>query len=386
MRDRIVPSRVVTAVGALALILLTTSARLMTTSAIAVTDTLPAAISDQDFWALSEELSEPNGNFQSDNLLSNEMNISTVAAALAARVKPGGVYLGVGPEQNFTYIATIKPRIVFITDVRRGNLHLQLMYKALFELSADRAEFVSRLFSKPRPAGLSTKSSASDLMNGYWDVTSSPEPVYKANLQAILDHLEKKHGFPLSADDRAGIEYVYYNFYWYGPAINYTSSTSGRGNGRGTYGDLMIATDAASGTEWTYLASEERFLILKELQAKNLIVPLVGDFAGPKALRAVGEYLKKHDAVVSAFYLSNVETYLQRNGVWPAFCANVAAMPLDEMSVFIRPNPVAMLRGGLTTSTGSRVMLGAGSPPVTVASASRGTPFGAMAQETADCK
>ena len=88
---------------------------------------------------------------------------------LVARTKPGGVYLGVGPEQNFTYIAAMKPRMVFITDIRRGNLHVQLMYKALFELSADRAEFVSRLFTKPRPAGLTAASPPPNIMSAYWD-------------------------------------------------------------------------------------------------------------------------------------------------------------------------------------------------------------------------
>ena len=104
------------------------------------------------FAGLIGQLSEPNGEFVSrsgspDNLLSNEMQVSTVGAALAGRVKPSGVYLGVGPEQNFTYIAAVRPAMAFIVDVRRGNLDLHLMYKALFELSADRIEFVSRLFS-----------------------------------------------------------------------------------------------------------------------------------------------------------------------------------------------------------------------------------------------
>src|SRR5215469_10698410 len=82
-------------------------------------DTLPAALTDREFWSLTQQLSEPNGSFVSrsgspDNLLSNEMQISTVAAALAKQVPPSGVYLGVGPEQNFTYIAAIAPRLAFI--------------------------------------------------------------------------------------------------------------------------------------------------------------------------------------------------------------------------------------------------------------------------------
>src|SRR5262245_54854318 len=81
-------------------------------------DTRPAALTDRELWSLSEQLSEPNGYFVSrsgspDNLLSNELQLSVVAAALARQMPPGGVYLGVGPEQNFTYIAAMKPRFAF---------------------------------------------------------------------------------------------------------------------------------------------------------------------------------------------------------------------------------------------------------------------------------
>ena len=69
---------------------------------------------------------------------------------------------------------------------------------------------------------------------------------------------------------------------------------------------------------------------------KNLVVPLVGDFSGPKAIRAVGAYLKEKDAKVSAFYLSNVEQLLQQDGKWDDFCRNVAALAIDETSTFIR--------------------------------------------------
>src|SRR5688572_23254988 len=119
------PSRLWLATLAAGIVLLCSTAAIR-----AGQDTLPASIADAEFWSLTERLSEPNGIFRSDNLLSNEMSLSAVATQLAARTKPGGVYLGVGPEQNFTYMAAIRPRIAIITDIRRGNLHLQLMYKA----------------------------------------------------------------------------------------------------------------------------------------------------------------------------------------------------------------------------------------------------------------
>jgi len=146
------------------------------------------------------------------------------------------------------------------------------------------------------------------------------------------------HGFRLSKDDIDGIEYVYRSFRQFGPAINYTSSINGR-SGAVSYASLMSTTDG-TGVERSYLASEDNFMFVKNMESHNLIVPVVGDFAGPKALQAVGSFLKDKGATVTAFYVSNVEDYLQCNGVWPKFCVNVAALPLDSGSVFIRPNGV----------------------------------------------
>ena len=98
---------------------------------------------------------------------------------------------------------------------------------------------------------------------------------------------------------------------------------------------LMVAEDG-KGQARSYLSSEENFKVLKQLHEKNLLVPVVGNFAGPKAVKSVSRYLKDHDAVVSAFYLSNVEQYLQREGTWYNFCQNVSTLPLDESSTFIR--------------------------------------------------
>lgn len=296
---------------------------------------LPEKLSDREYWALIDDSSEPNGYFQSDNIVGNERFLQYVVPALK-KLPRGGVYLGVAPDQNFTYIAALEPKMAFIVDIRRGNLQEHLMYKALFEMSADRADFVSRLFSKKRPAGLTASSTASELMNAFWNVETD-EAAYKANLLAIEDWLVKKHGFALTPDDLKGLEYVYGAFYWFGPSITYQSSTAnGRGGGNmPSYADLLSATDGA-GDSRSYLANEESFKFMKTLEEKNLLVPVVGDFAGPKALRAVGRYIADHGATVTAFYTSNVEQYLFRNGVWREFYTNVGALPLDEGSTFIR--------------------------------------------------
>jgi hypothetical protein len=313
--------------------------QLATCTSLHAGETLPAQLSDEDFWKLSSELSEPDGVFRSDNLLSNESYFQFVIPQLNAQIKPDNVYMGVGPEQNFTYIAALKPKMVFILDIRRGNLDLHLMYKALFEMSQDRAEFVSRLFARKQPSGIGPNSTVQQIFDAVANAPTSDE-IYSENLQAIKDHLLKKHGFPLSENDLDGIEWVYTNFHRYGTRINYGSSgRGGFGNGV-TYADLMTTTDD-QGVFRSYLANEENFNVLKSLETKNLIVPVVGNFAGPKAIRAVGEYVKQREGTVVAFYLSNVEQYLQQDGIWNDFCRNVASLPLDASSTFIRS-----VRGG----------------------------------------
>src|ERR1700752_507994 len=146
---------------------------------------LPGRLTGVEFLKLSTELSEADGFFRSDNLVSNEQFMQRVIPELTRTVKAGRVYLGVGPEQNFTYIAAVRPAMAFIIDVRRGNLQLHLMYKALFELSSDRVDFVSRLLSLKRPAGLGRRSTVKEIFTAYDDKRLQSVDLYKQNLAAM---------------------------------------------------------------------------------------------------------------------------------------------------------------------------------------------------------
>jgi hypothetical protein len=321
------------------------------------TASLPARLDDEAFWALSAELSEPGGSFRSDNLLSNEQFMQYVIPQLTHSVQPGRVYMGVGPEQNFTYIAALRPAMVFIVDVRRGNMDLHLLYKALFELSRDRVEFVARLFARPKPAGLKAPVAINDIFQAV-DSEQTDETTFTANLQDVIDHLKKKHHLPLDDEDVAGIQYVYRAFQMFGPGLTYWS-TGGFGGRMGrtapTYWDLMMLTDQSQ-VNWSYLATDANFEFVKSLEEQNLIVPVVGNFAGPKAIRAIAAYLKERHATVAAFYLSNVEQYLYGDGLWEDFCANVATLPLDDNSTFIRSVRSGQFGygpGGLTSVLGN---------------------------------
>jgi hypothetical protein len=296
---------------------------------------LPSKLSDKDFWSLVTTLSEPAGFFRSDNLISNELASQQVIPELQ-KAPRRGAYLGVGPDQNFTYIAALKPKMAFIVDIRRGNMLLHLMYKALIEMSADRADFLSRLFSRPKPAGLAADATAQTLLDAFQAV-SSDDMLQQQNLRSIFDHLERMHGFSLTDADENNIKFVYSSFCLGGPDLRYSFPRSDFAGPQWfpTYAELMVQTDLR-GENHGYLATAKNFSVLQEYERNNLIVPIVGDFGGDHALRAVGQYLRDHDATVTAFYTSNVEQYLFQGDPWKKFFANVATLPTDEHSTFIR--------------------------------------------------
>jgi len=314
---------------------------------------LPSRLSDSAFWQIVSDLSEPGASFMSANYVSNENSVQRVIPELQRRSRRGGVYLGVGPDQNFTYIAALEPRIAFIIDIRRENLLLHLMYKALIELSTDRAEFLSWLFSRPRPAAASMASTARALLDAYASVASD-ELLFEQNTRAVADHLVHRRGFPLTAGDLSAIRDTQRAFFEAGPEIRYAYPH----RWFPSYADLVLETDDR-GELHSYLSTEQAFRWLKHLETRNLILPVVGDFAGSKALRGIGSYLRAHHASVDVFYTSNVEFYLFENDTWSRFFANVASLPLDDDSVFIRAhfnvasNAAAPARGRSATQLDS---------------------------------
>jgi len=304
---------------------------------------VPSKLSDADFWRMVSEFSEPGGYFPSNNFVSNEMEYQSVIPRLKDTIRPGGVYLGVGPDQNFTYIAALRPAMVFIVDIRRQNLLQHLMYKALIELSPTRADFLSRLFGRPRPDGLDDAAPARALVEAFGLVEPSPD-LHAATGNKVFDVLERQHKFALTPDDREAIRFLLHTFFTHGPDITYAPvdferpffATSGlRVSMFPSYGELVTRTDKM-GTNHGYLASEAHYGVIRDLERRNLIVPVVGDFAGERALGSVGRYVADRGAVITAIYTSNVEQYLFQNDVWRRYYENVAALPIDDTSTFIR--------------------------------------------------
>lgn len=130
-------------------------------------------ISADEFSRIIREFSEDGGFFLSDNFISNETSYLHIVDKLHDLGASGGAYIGVGPEQNFTYIAKIRPQIAFIVDIRRQAMVQHLMYKALFQVSETRLQFLSRLLCKP--------------------MTRDGAPARNAPLSELLEYLEPLH-------------------------------------------------------------------------------------------------------------------------------------------------------------------------------------------------
>jgi hypothetical protein len=294
----------------------------------------PDSLSVKDFSRLINEFSEEGGYFRSDNFTSNETAYLHVVDKMRQLGASGGAYLGVGPEQNFTYIAKIRPRIAFIIDIRRQAIIQHLMYKAIFHLSPNRLQFLSQLLSKPLPKEKvpSPDAPINELLV-FFGKTPADDKTYEANLATIRKVIQDEFQFPLSADDQKSLEYVYKSFRSDGLDISYRMD--GVGTFFPTLREILEGTDQR-GKQGNFLARAEDYDFVRGMHSKNLIIPVVGDFGGKKALLAVGEYLKKNGFTVTAFYTSNVEQYLFDGDSFAAFANNVRKLPINDKSLFIR--------------------------------------------------
>jgi hypothetical protein len=289
-------------------------------------------------------LSEPGGYFDTDNLISNERSYLQIAGELERLRVRGGAYLGVGPDQNFSYIAEVRPAIAIVIDIRRDNLLLHLLFKALFEVARTRVEYVALLTGRSPPAesGGGVTMTIDDIVGAVDRAPLLPVGGRTA-LRDRLTRTIRAYGVPLSTADEETIARFHGEFIDAGLSLQFTSTGRLPQPGYPTYRDLLREVDLA-GRQRNFLASEDGFRFVQALQARHAIVPVVGDLSGSKALAAVGGFLREERQPLMAIYTSNVEFYLFRQGRFAAFMANLERLPAAPQAVVIR----SVFGGGLT--------------------------------------
>lgn len=286
------------------------------------------------FAAQIGDLSEPAGYFDTDNLISNERSYLRVLPELSRRGIRGGAYVGVGPDQNFSYIAAVRPSIAFIIDVRRDNLLLHLLFKALFAQARTRIEYIALLFGRAVPADADRLNDL-PLEQIVRDVERQPVQQPLDALRNKVDATVRSFAVPLSSADLATIDRFHRRFIDAGLELRFQSTGRPPQVYYPTYRDLLLETDG-EGRQRNYLASEESFQFVKGLEARDRVIPVVGNIAGPSAMAAVARDIGERHERLSVFYASNVEFYLEREGNYQRFASNLARMPRMSNGVIIR--------------------------------------------------
>ena len=287
------------------------------------------------FAATVAALSEKGGYFDTDNLISNERSYLQVIPDLRRQGIRGGAYVGVGPDQNFSYIGAVRPAVAYIIDVRRDNLLLHLLFKALFDISDTRVEDLANLLGQPLPPAVNGwRQAPIDRLVAYLEKTPLRRDATPERTKRI-ERAIRGTGVVLTNEDMSTIAAFHRRFIDEGLRLRFNSTGRPPQAHYPTYRDLLLETDSA-GAPANYLASEASFQFLKSMHAGDRIVPVVGDLSGPSALQAIGRDIAERGEKLSAFYVSNVEFYLFGLGTYPRFVSNLRGMPRTKTAVLIR--------------------------------------------------
>jgi hypothetical protein len=272
-------------------------------------------------------LSDPETGPAADNLISNEDSFPRVAGEVARLAPRGSSYLGVGPDQNLTYLAHARPDLAFILDHRRRNLLLHLLHKALLTLAPDRASYLSRLTARAPSRPLPDDPTAADLIDAF-----GPAPFDRTRLEAAVAEVVatlrplgvvKDAEWPALATIHAKLA---------GPGLD------ARFLAMRMYPTFarLIRTTSRDGRPAHFLADESLYRAAREIERDDRVIPLVGDFAGPNALPRLGDWLRRHGRKLGVFYISDVEFFLLRAGKFAAYAANLDRLPWAEGAIVVR--------------------------------------------------
>jgi hypothetical protein len=288
------------------------------------------------FAAQIAALSEPEGYFDTDNLISNEQGYLAVLQDLERAALRGGAYVGVGPDQNFSYIASARPEVAFIIDVRRDNLLLHLLFKALFAVSRTRVEYLAMLCGRDAPKDVEPwRSKNIEALTGYVDSAPALDGPGIDALRARVAEKVRTFGVSLSTTDLQTLDRFHRRFIEMGLGLRFQSLGRQPQLHYPTFRQLLLEVDG-TGRRGNYLASEDAFQFIKSLEARDKIIPVVGNLSGGSAMLAIGRWLRDHDSRLSVFYASNVEFYLFREGSFGRFVDNLSRMPHDDRALIIR--------------------------------------------------
>ncbi len=268
---------------------------------------------------------------EADNVISNETSYLHVADALVRRRAPGRAYIGVGPEQNFSYIGLARPDVAFIVDHRRDNALLHLFHHALFLSARRRTDFLTMLLGRRRPAHDDPSADIDRVL-----AAATQGPPDRAVFVEIGVEVEAKlaaEGYFLTEGDKAALARIRETLFARQLDLSPRSLSPDEPRAPPLRA-LFLARDGHRARR-SFLAREASYRYVAALHARGRVIPVVGDFAGHWAFAEIARVLVAERLKVGVLYASNVEQFLVE-GDWPQWMANVRGLPHDDGSVFVR--------------------------------------------------
>ena len=307
------------------------------------------------FSRLVRQLSESGGFFDSDNIISNETSYLHVIDGLRRLRVRGGVYVGVGPDQNFSYILAVRPAIAFMLDIRRDNMFEHLLFKAIFALADNRVEYLCRLFEADpaqRRGGRGAPHRSRPCLSRHHGNRFRFRPRDEARDRRQI----ASFGVALSAQDLEVIDRYRAQFVAEGLDVRFSSFNRNNRTGYRTFGgSYWSATDPSDSR--TISSPRNRTSTSSRSRQRTLSFPWSAMSRVTRRSSRSAGYARARGEAISVFYISNVEQYLMRDGLFPQFAENVKRLPRDSKSVFIRSyfgrfgmNPPLSMPGHLSTS------------------------------------
>ncbi len=286
------------------------------------------AQTDNNFSNIIKQLDDPpTGPSSADNLMTNEDSIASIVDQISKEVPKGQVYLGVGPDQNYSLMAQVEPSYGFILDYRKKNQLLHLFQKALVEISADQQTYLENFWGRnfpELPLGLN------DLENRL--KTIAHQPVNESLLQSTKEKVRKtiSKWNLLNEQEFQEIATIQSRLAGPGPDARFLALKM-----YPTLGSL-ITMPSRSGQPSHWLGSEPSYACIRRLHVSSRILPIVGDWAATGSIRRLSGYLKSNQLQVGCIYMSDVEFFLLRGGLFQKYIEKLAELPLHPDSRIIR--------------------------------------------------
>lgn len=295
------------------------------------------ALSDEQFGRWVEQCSERSHDFISDNWVSNETAYADQFDFLRRTVSSNSVFIGVGPEQNFSYLAAVGFRYAFIVDIRRGNLLQHLYYKVLFEECPTPQQWLAALCSRPYDPGWQRQPYA-EWLDGVGRAQADP-----AQAAVFLERFRRRLAqlnFATRESDWKFLARLQHEFAAKGLDVRFEYRLPKAGEPTfPSFREVLSARDPA-GQYGCFLADAAAYGRVRRMQQENRIIPVVGDFGGRKTFGEISNLLRRHNLKVGLFYASNVEFYLMprqfpgakmENFVW-----NLECLPTNAATLLLR--------------------------------------------------